>query len=235
MNYREHYRQDALQFDYWGKDQFSATEKRRNQIVFNLCKIKDGDRVLDIGSGRGWFSLYAAEQGAEVTALDLSEDNLAKIKAINPAVHTVYGDACDVPLTAEKFDLIVALEVLEHIVDPKAAVTNWKKLLKPDGRVILTVPYKETIRFTLCIHCNQKTPVNAHLHSFDRNSLIKLLNHHGLWVKQTHLFSHKMLSHLRINNLLRWLPYKVWKALDRCFGIFGKNYSYLAVTAVLKQ
>jgi len=235
MDYREHYRKDALEFDYWGKDQFSPTEKRRNQVIFAMCAVKALDKVLDIGSGRGWFSLHAAEQGAEVTALDLSEENLAKIKELNPAINTVFGDACEVPFTDERFDLIVALEVLEHIVDPKLAAANWKSLLKPDGRLILTVPYKEIIRYTLCIHCNQKTPVNAHLHSFDADSLIKLLNHHGFWVRQTHLFSHKLLSYLRINNLLSWLPFRLWKALDKLCGIFGKNYSYLAVEAVLKQ
>ncbi|MFO7659748.1 MAG: class I SAM-dependent methyltransferase [Candidatus Cloacimonadaceae bacterium] len=235
MNYREHYRQDALQFDYWGKDQFSATEKRRNQAIFELSKVKAQDKVLDIGSGRGWFSFYAAEQGAEVTALDLSEENLARIKAINPEVHTAYGDACELPFADEKFDLIAALEVLEHIVDPKLAVTNWNKLLKPDGRLILTVPYKETIRYTLCIHCNQKTPVNAHLHSFDREYLIKLLNHHGFWVKQTGIFSHKLLAALRLNSLLQWLPFKVWKAIDKCFGVFGRKYSYLYIAAALKD
>lgn len=235
MDYKEHYRKDARDFDYWGKDQFSPTEKRRNQTVFELGKIQPGERVLDIGSGRGWFSLYAAEQGAEVTAMDLSEENLARIKAITPSVNTLYGDACDIPLTDEQFDLIVALEVLEHLVEPKTAVANWTRLLKPHGRMVITVPYQEVIRYTLCIHCNQKTPVNAHLHSFERDSLIKLLNHHGFWVRQTVLFSHKLLSLFRINNLLKWMPYKVWRALDRFCAVFGRKYSYLAVISTLKD
>ena len=91
MNYKEHYRLDALEFDYWGADQFSPSETRRNQTVFDLCPVKQGDKVLDIGSGRGWFSMYAAELGAEVTALDLSEDNLKRIKELNPLINTVCG------------------------------------------------------------------------------------------------------------------------------------------------
>jgi len=235
MNYREHYRIDALEFDYWGRDQVSPTETRRNQTVFDLCPSLNQLQILDIGSGRGWFSLQAAQQGAEMTALDLSEENLSKIKAINPNITTLYGDACDVPAADGKFDLIVALEILEHLVDPKTAVLNWKNLLKHNGKVLITVPYKETIRYTLCIHCNRKTPVNAHLHSFNKDDLIKLLNHNGFWVKQTNRFSHKLLSYLRINNLLKWLPYGIWKRLDRLCRIFGDNYSYLAVVAILKD
>jgi 2-polyprenyl-3-methyl-5-hydroxy-6-metoxy-1,4-benzoquinol methylase len=234
MNYRDHYRIDAVEFDYWGADQLSPTETRRNQVIYDLSAVKAGDTVLDLGSGRGWFSLYASQQGAEITALDLSEANLEKIKAADDKINILYGDACFVPVQDKQFDLIVALEILEHIVDPKAAVTDWKRLLKPNGRLLVTVPFREAIRYTLCIHCNQKTPVNAHLHSFEREALIKLLNHHGFWVKETCLFAHKLLTTLRINYLTRWLPYRWWKGLDRICRVFGKQYSYLAVSAVLK-
>lgn len=235
MNYKEHYRIDAQQFDYWGKDQFSPTETRRNQTIFDLCPIKAGDKVLDIGSGRGWFSLYAAERGAEVTALDLSEENLKRIKETNPAISVLYGDACEVPIIDMTFDWIVALEVLEHLIDPKLAVQHWKVLLKPEGKLLVTVPYKEEIRYSLCIHCNQKTPANAHLHSFDKDSLVKLFLRNGYWVKDTELFMHKLLAVLRITPFIRKLPYKYWSFLDNLFGMFSKKYSYLALIATLKK
>lgn len=235
MNYKEHYRNDALEFDYWGADQYSPNETRRNQTILDLCRIKPGDKVLDIGSGRGWFSLSAAEKGAEVTALDLSEENLNKIKETNPSISTIYGDACDVPITDMTFDWIVALEVMEHLVDPKLAINNWKSLLKPDGKILVTVPYKETIRYSLCIHCNQKTPVNAHLHSFDKDSLVKLFVRNNYWVKDTELFMHKLLSVLRITSLIKKLPYGCWSWLDNLCGLFSKKYSYLALIATLKK
>lgn len=235
MNYKEHYRIDALEFDYWGKDQLHPTETRRNQTVFELCPLQAGDNVLDVGSGRGWFSLHTAEQGAHVTALDLSEANLQRLKELNPDITTVLADACEYNPADIAFDWVVALEILEHLVEPKAAIQNWKKLLKPNGKLLITVPYKEVLRYTLCIHCNQKTPVNAHLHSFDRESLIKLLNHHGFWVKETRLFSHKLLSHLRVNSFLKPLPYRWWKALDRACRLWGDKYSYLGIVAVLKK
>jgi len=235
MDYREHYRIDAIEFDYWGKDQFSHAETRRNQTVFELCTVNPGDRVLDAGSGRGWFSLWAARQGAEVTALDLSEENLSKIKAMNESIHTIYADACDIHASADKYDWIVALEVLEHMVDPKSAIVNWLQHLKPAGKLLITVPYREIINYSLCIHCNQKTPVNSHLHSFDKDGLIKLLNNNGYWVKQTRLFSHKLMVSLRLHTLLRIFPYRVWKFADRVCGLFGDRYAYIALTAVPKD
>jgi SAM-dependent methyltransferase len=234
MNYKEHYRIDAEEFDYWGEDQLSATETRRNETIFRLAQIRAGQSVLDIGSGRGWFSLHAASQGAMVTAMDLSERNLERIRKLDSRISTLFADACESGITDQKYDLIVALEVLEHIVDPALAVNSWKSLLKPQGRMLICVPYKEAIRYSLCIHCNQKTPWNAHLHSFDRYSLGKLLTSHGLRLRSTHLLAHKLLPYFRLDKLCRKLPYYVWQHLDHFCNITGDKYSYMAVICSIK-
>ena len=234
VNYQQHYHNDALEFDYWRKEKFSPTEIRRNQSVYALCNIEKGAKVLDVGSGRGWFSLYAAKQGADVTALDLSEDNLQKIKAVDPRITTVYGDACDVPIKDTKYDLIVALEVMEHLVNPQAALLNWESLLKPGATLLITVPYKETILYSLCIHCNKKTPYNAHLHSFDKAALIKLLQESGYQITESHLFLHKLLTLLRINEITKRLPFCIWKHLDRLCALLGDKYSFIGIKASLK-
>ncbi|HOY83795.1 MAG TPA: methyltransferase domain-containing protein [Candidatus Syntrophosphaera sp.] len=232
MDYKEHYRQDALVFDYFRRDKLTPGEVRRTQFTLSLCAIRPGMRVLDVGSGRGWFSLAAAKLGAEVTALDLSESNLARIKAEDPSIATVYSDASAIP-DLGGFDLIVALEVLEHLVEPETALRGIRKLLKPNGTLLVTVPYKEVIRYSLCIHCNQKTPVNAHLHSFDRESLTAVLVQSGFRVKAAKRFYHRALELFKINSLTRGFPLGVWKFLDRLSGISSDKYSYLAITAGL--
>lgn len=233
MDYKEHYRQDALAFDYFRREKLTPAEIRRTQFTLSLCQIRSGTRVLDVGSGRGWFSLAAAKLGAEVTALDLSEENLAQIKAEDPSIETVFGDACAVPELG-KFDLIVALEVIEHLVEPELALKSFRDRLAPNGTLLLTVPYKEVIRYTLCIHCNHKTPINAHLHSFDRESLSALLIANGYQVKAAKRFYHRVLELIRLNRLTLNLPLSVWKCLDRLCGIFGDRYSHLAIKAGLR-
>lgn len=234
MDYKEHYHQDALVFDYFRPEKLTPGEIRRTQYTLSLCEIKPGMRVLDVGSGRGWFSLAAARLGAEVTALDLSEENLARIKKENPSIKTVYADACSIPELG-KFDLAVALEVLEHLVEPELALRGIRERLNPDGTLLVTVPYKEAISYSLCIHCNQKTPMNAHLHSFNRESLAALLVKNGFRVEATKLFYHKALDVFRINALCRRFPLGVWKILERLAGISGDKYSYLAVRAKVSQ
>lgn len=232
MDYQEHYCQDALVFDYFRRDKLTPGEVRRTQFTLSQCGIKPGMRVLDVGSGRGWFSFAAAGCGADVTALDLSEENLARIKAEDPAINTVYGDACSLPELG-KFDLIVALEVLEHLVEPGKALRSIRERLKPGGTLLVTVPYKEIIRYSLCVHCNRKTPVNAHLHSFDRESLSALLVKYGFRVQAEKRFYHRALELLKINSLTRKFPLAAWVFLDRLSAISGDKYSYLAVQAGL--
>ncbi len=232
MDYKEHYRQDALVFDYFRRDKLTPAEIRRTQHTLSLCAIRPGMTVLDVGSGRGWFSLAAAKLGAEVTALDLSEENLLRIRAEDHKIKTVYGDACDIP-DLGKFDLIVALEVLEHLVEPEQALKSMRKRLKPGGTLLVTVPYKEMIRYSLCIHCNRKTPVNAHLHSFDRESLAALLRQSGFRVKTAKPFFHRAMELFKLNSLTLKLPLGVWRFLDRMSGISGDKYSYLAILAGL--
>lgn len=229
MDYKEHYRLDAEVFDYFAPHHYTAIETRRNQATFYFAGISAGQRILDIGSGRGWFSLYAASQGARVTALDLSERNLQQIKALDGRIETMLDDAAEPTKPQDKYDLIVALEVLEHLVDPAKAIANWKKLLKPGGRLLITVPYKEVIRYSLCIHCNQKTPFNAHLHSFDRPAMQSLLSGAGMKVISMKPFCHKLPVHFRLDRLTLRLPYAFWHALDRICGLFSDQYNYLAV------
>lgn len=234
MNPREHYRQDALEFDYFDENKLGPAELRRTQFTLSLCHIKPGMKVLDLGSGRGWFSLEASKLGAEVTAMDLSEENLARIKEIDPKIEIVYGDASEAQDLDKKYDLIVALEMMEHLVEPALALKNCREYLKENGTLLITVPYKELIRHSLCIHCNRKTPVNAHLHSFDQPKLAALLMENGFRVQESILFYHKAMAALRLNQLTKKMPLWVWRTLDRFFGLGNDKWFYLAVKARIK-
>jgi cyclopropane fatty-acyl-phospholipid synthase-like methyltransferase len=229
MNHKEHYRIDAEVFDYWAAHHYTAAEKRRNQLTFRLAQVQAGQSVLDIGSGRGWFSIHAASMGAEVTAMDLSATNLERISQEDKRIKTLLADATEALETDTKFDLLVALEILEHTVNPAIAIANWKSMLKPQGRLLITVPYKEQIRYSLCIHCNGKTPHNAHLHSFDKHTLCNLITTCGLRVHTVELFSHKLLPHLHLDSLIKAFPFPVWRCLDKLSSITGDKYNYMAV------
>ena len=73
-------------------------------------------------------------------------------------------------------------------------------------------PYKERIRYTLCIHCNQPTPWNAHLHSFDRKKLLSYFPESTL--RHAYRFGSKVLVVARAPKVFSSLPLWIWRLFD---------------------
>jgi hypothetical protein len=70
--------------------------------------------------------------------------------------------------SSEKYDIVTCLEVLEHIPDWLSVFNSLFEFSQK--QVIISVPYKEIISYTICIHCLQKTPHYGHMHSFSESS-----------------------------------------------------------------
>jgi SAM-dependent methyltransferase len=102
-----------------------------------------GVRTLVVGSGSGELACFLAQRGAEVLAIDIDEASIAFTRrtaarlgvALRTGVSTL--EAFD---AGERFGLVVATDVIEHIADDAAAVARLKGLLAPGGRLLLTVP-----------------------------------------------------------------------------------------------
>ena len=103
---------------------------------------KEGERILDIACGGGNLSLKIAEKGCEVYGIDISE------KAINSAKHLAerekmtckfeVGSAEDLPYPDRYFDKVVCSSSLEHFKDNIRALKEMRRVLKPNGSVVLT-------------------------------------------------------------------------------------------------
>lgn len=101
-----------------------------------------GKRALDIGCGAGLVAEPLARLGASVTAIDAAPENIAVARehAGKMGLSIDYR-ACGVEALEEPpFDLITALEVIEHVTDPALFVAAIARLLKPDGLLILSTP-----------------------------------------------------------------------------------------------
>jgi ubiquinone/menaquinone biosynthesis C-methylase UbiE len=103
-------------------------------------KIGGGAKeILDIGTGTGFLSIMLAEIGYRVVGLDLSEEMIgrARKKARNRGVEVEFkpGDAENLPFGTGSFDAIVNRAVLWTLPDPKKALAEWGRVLKPGGRL----------------------------------------------------------------------------------------------------
>ena len=96
-----------------------------------------GLRVLDIGCGGGLFSEALAEQGAQVTGIDPSPGviDVARLHMRESALEIDYQSrtAEDLAASGAQFDIVCAMEVLEHVVDMPRFVATAAQMVKPGG------------------------------------------------------------------------------------------------------
>jgi ubiquinone/menaquinone biosynthesis C-methylase UbiE len=215
-----HYKRDAEQFDYFaertGADHDAA--RRLQQTVIRALRKRNPRRVLDLGSGSGWLheALAAnADAPALLVSADLGIASLRTLRGKFPHALLVAADAERLPFRPAAFDTVVASEVLEHLNHPAAVLRQAAEVLSPAGTVVASTPYRERLKYYLCIHCNKPTPVNAHLHSFDEHALRALFESAELRAVRFTRFQNKGLVFLRISYALRALPWTVWRLIDQ--------------------
>lgn len=114
-----------------------------------------GLRLLDIGCGGGLLSEPMARLGAEVIGADAAEGNLpvARIHAEQSGLEIDYRHTTAEALAAagETFDVVLNMEVVEHVADPLAYLTACRKLLKPDGLHICSTLNRNPKSFAMAI------------------------------------------------------------------------------------
>jgi len=95
----------------------------------------DSRRVLDIGCGGGFLSNHLAALGHRVTGLDTSPDALAIAARYDQTgkVHYQQGDALKLPFEDGSFDVVCAMDFLEHVENPDQAIAEAARVLSPSG------------------------------------------------------------------------------------------------------
>lgn len=101
---------------------------------------RKGMRILDLAAGTGTSSAALAAQGAHVVAADFSEGMLAegrKRHAGNPLIEFVHADATALPFEDDSFDAATISYGLRNINDPRAALAEMRRVVKPGGRIVI--------------------------------------------------------------------------------------------------
>ncbi|MCG8709738.1 class I SAM-dependent methyltransferase [Brenneria sp. 4F2] len=114
----------------------AAWLKKINQYAPSKTVLK----VLDIGSGPGFFAVTLAMAGHQVTAVDITQAMLDQARG-NAArygveVNFVLSDVHSLPFADESFDLIVTRNVTWNLDAPQSAYEDWYRVLAPGGRLI---------------------------------------------------------------------------------------------------
>jgi len=163
--YGEHHRDRSLDFVYGGGERAE---------LFRRYVGGPGRRVLDVGCRYGALT-QAYLDGNQVVGVDVDQSALEE--AARRGIETRWADAEQpLPFEDETFDVVVAGELLEHVRDPEALVGEARRVLRPGGTLVGSVPngfrLKNRLRF-LAGREPEQDP--THLHLFSRRRLLELL------------------------------------------------------------
>jgi len=221
FDYINHYKKDAEEFDYF-EERTGATkhDERRVHEYISSHVPRSAKTILDVGAGSAWVAETYVKDNISVTSLDLSKTNVEKAKNIVPNLqhNQIVADSFKLPFKDNSYNIVIASEIIEHVIDPKAFVNELFRVVKPKGKLIVTTPYKEKLRYSLCIHCNEKTPLHAHIHSFDEKDLTILCSGNKLENVAWNTFGNKYLIFLRTYSILKYFPFRAWEIIDSIFN-----------------
>jgi ubiquinone/menaquinone biosynthesis C-methylase UbiE len=110
-----------------------ADDVKKRALLKALSGFKNA-RVLDLGCGAGEHSLFLMSHGFTVIPVDLEK----RCNGVLPCF--ARADAVQLPFVGKSFDLVVAIDVFEHIPDIQTAFAEVKRVLKDGGRIIAFVP-----------------------------------------------------------------------------------------------
>jgi len=158
---------------------------RRGHVVKQMLKHSKARLILDIGCAEGFITNYLSQLQAQVIGIDIDQSlKIAKNKVKN--ADFIQASITHLPFKDGTFEAATLLEILEHL--PNAAINKGiaevNRVLKSGGTLIVSVPYKEKITYTRCIHCGKLTPLYGHLQSFDENKIASLLPENYKMVKK---------------------------------------------------
>ena len=120
----------------------AAEHLHRYVFASSFCKEKT---VLDIASGEGYGTNLLASVAINVYGVDIDDNavNEASLKYKNNNTKFLQGGVTSIPLPGECVDVIVSFETIEHLREHDAMLSEFKRVLRKDGLLIISTPAKE--------------------------------------------------------------------------------------------
>jgi SAM-dependent methyltransferase len=144
-------------------------------------------RLLDVGCGKGRFLAAARDAGWEVLGVEFAPASAEAARAAY-GIEVAIGDFVELPLEGS-FDAVTMWHVLEHLPDPFAAVARAAELLRPGGRLVVSVPNIESLQARLGGERWFHLDLPRHLMHFTPRSLSALVARTGMRVERIgHLY-----------------------------------------------
>jgi ubiquinone/menaquinone biosynthesis C-methylase UbiE len=180
---------------------FTLNRDREFNSLKRMLELKPVDSLLDVGSGDGFWTARFATHCAKVTGLEPDQRMLALAQALYLRSNVEYaqGSAESIPYPSCTFDKVVSVSCLEHFGDPLQGLREMARVLKPGGRLAISVdtllPENSPASF-------REWHAHRHFvtHYFNREELMGMLKQVGLRSepdRTEHLFRSRLAARVR--------------------------------------
>jgi 2-polyprenyl-3-methyl-5-hydroxy-6-metoxy-1,4-benzoquinol methylase len=222
-SWRRSYEHDRLEIydelDHKGYAYAYANRREHTLRLLEGAALPPGARILDVAAAQGNFTLALAERGYEVTWNDLREDLIDYVQAKHErgSIRFAPGNIFELDFP-ERFDAVLATEVIEHVAHPDRFLRRLSQLTEPGGCIIVTTPNGGYFRSTLPTFQQIKDPDaleslqfrpdgDGHLFLLTARELCELATAAGLEVDELQLFTNSLTNgHLKLEHALRVMP-----------------------------
>jgi SAM-dependent methyltransferase len=193
---------------------YTGRRKILASFVDEICRrVTDRrPRILDVGCGTGANLLMLSQYG-DAEGVDVSEDALAFCRE-RGLEKVKLGAAEDLPYDDGTFDLVTALDVVEHIDDDLAGLREMRRVLRPGGRVLLFVP-------TFMFLWGLQDDVSNHRRRYRLPELRRVLEQAGFEIER-----------MTYANITFFLPILLARKLMRLTGVKAESENNINVSAL---
>lgn len=143
---RRHWNGRAETFDEESQHGIHTDEQHDRWLtVLGEWTSDESRHVLDVGCGTGVISKLLAELGHDVVGVDFAPEMLERARTkTSQTTHMIEfqrGDAEDLPIPDDTFELVIARHLVWTLPNPAQALQEWQRVVEPDGRILLIEGY----------------------------------------------------------------------------------------------
>lgn len=136
--------EDHAQLDRILANEADMAYRRRARILLDYLELADGERVLDLGCGMGFYLMAMGRlRDVELVGMDGDVARLAWATDESVPAALTRGDIHRLPFADASFDKVLMSEVLEHLPDDRTALSEVARVLKPGGILAASVPHAD--------------------------------------------------------------------------------------------
>lgn len=122
------------------KDYYSKGTYSDNRLSWTIDTFQPAGKTLEVGCGDGALLRLLAERGLDATGVDASKTGIDRCHLYGLSAQCLDVSSDGLPFPDESFDTIISLETFEHLMNPYFVVTEIHRVLRPDARLICSIP-----------------------------------------------------------------------------------------------